>query len=183
MALSKRYIRWVNILLGTVFLLPVTLAFLFYQNGGNYLGKINKGHLITPVISSDQFNIEGYDKKKVALKKKWTVLYHVSRCDEACESVLDKILRVRLALGRDMVRTHAALVTQIKASDELVHLMKEVTKLDTKPLLLKASDKLVEHQIYIVDPLGNLMMRYQDSVPPKHIHQDLIRLLKVSNIG
>jgi hypothetical protein len=37
--------------------------------------------------------------------------------------------------------------------------------------------------IFIVDPLGNLMMRFDARTNPKGLHEDLVRLLKLSNIG
>jgi hypothetical protein len=38
-------------------------------------------------------------------------------------------------------------------------------------------------RIYIVDPLGNLMMSYAPDAPPKALLQDLRKLLKLSHIG
>jgi len=38
-------------------------------------------------------------------------------------------------------------------------------------------------RIYLVDPLGNLMMSYPGDAPPKSILTDLERLLKLSHIG
>ena len=40
-----------------------------------------------------------------------------------------------------------------------------------------------EHAIYIVDPLGNLMMRHDARDDPKGLLTDLKKLLKLSHIG
>jgi hypothetical protein len=37
--------------------------------------------------------------------------------------------------------------------------------------------------VYLVDPLGNLMMFYADGVKPKGMLDDLKRLLRLSSIG
>jgi hypothetical protein len=37
--------------------------------------------------------------------------------------------------------------------------------------------------IYVVDPLGNLMMRYPEDPDPGRVIKDLERLLKLSRIG
>jgi hypothetical protein len=37
--------------------------------------------------------------------------------------------------------------------------------------------------IFVIDPLGNLVMRYDDSVEPKDILKDVTRLLRFSGIG
>ena len=38
-------------------------------------------------------------------------------------------------------------------------------------------------RIFIVDPLGNLMMRFDTRANPKGLHEDLQKLLKLSHIG
>jgi len=40
-----------------------------------------------------------------------------------------------------------------------------------------------EHSLFIVDPLGNLMMRYDVRQDPKGLLQDLKKLLSLSHIG
>ena len=44
-------------------------------------------------------------------------------------------------------------------------------------------DAAVEGRVYLVDPLGNLMMRYPVDAKPKGILKDILRLLKTSWIG
>ena len=39
-----------------------------------------------------------------------------------------------------------------------------------------------EH-IYLIDPLGNLMLRFPRNADPRRMHKDLARLLKASRIG
>jgi hypothetical protein len=38
-------------------------------------------------------------------------------------------------------------------------------------------------RIFIVDPLGNLMMSYSRAIEPKGLLQDMKKLLKLSHIG
>jgi len=45
------------------------------------------------------------------------------------------------------------------------------------------ADTSVRDHIYIVDPLGNVMMRYGKDADPTGIKKDMTRLLKVSRIG
>jgi hypothetical protein len=40
-----------------------------------------------------------------------------------------------------------------------------------------------EHSLYVVDPLGNLVMRYDAREDPKGLLTDLKKLLKLSHIG
>jgi hypothetical protein len=161
------------------------VALFFFYGGAGFLGQTNKGMLVTPVLPTDDLKLKAYDNKPATFQKKWTVLYRVTACDKHCERVMDKLLRARLALGKDMARTEAKLLSAEKVSPALLKIMKDVRGLDTGALLIDNRSKLAldTHTIFIVDPFGNIMMRYPDNSPPKDIHSDLVRLLKVSNIG
>jgi hypothetical protein len=57
---------------------------------------------------------------------------------------------------------------------------------DDEPLLallpMKSSDR-DSRRIYLIDPLGNLMMWYPPGAPPKGMLEDLKRLLGLSHVG
>jgi hypothetical protein len=41
----------------------------------------------------------------------------------------------------------------------------------------------ITHNIYVMDPIGNIMMQFSPDLSPKLILKDLNKLLKVSQIG
>jgi hypothetical protein len=41
----------------------------------------------------------------------------------------------------------------------------------------------IEDYLYVIDPLGNLMMRFPATGEPARIRKDLGRLLKASRVG
>ena len=43
--------------------------------------------------------------------------------------------------------------------------------------------QLNSHRVYLIDPLGNLMMFYAADVKPKGMLEDMKRLLRLSSIG
>jgi len=47
---------------------------------------------------------------------------------------------------------------------------------------LPAAPALADH-IYVVDPLGNLVLRYARDADPGRVIKDLARLLRISGIG
>jgi hypothetical protein len=49
--------------------------------------------------------------------------------------------------------------------------------------LQAVSPQLDANEIYLMDPLGNIMMRFTQDQPPKDIIHDLNKLFKVSQIG
>jgi hypothetical protein len=56
---------------------------------------------------------------------------------------------------------------------------------EAAPLLeqLRNGDPSAADRIYLIDPLGNLMMSYAPDAPPKGMLQDLKRLLGLSSVG
>jgi hypothetical protein len=97
--------------------------------------------------------------------------------------------QTRLALGTDQTRlARVFLVTaNCCAKDYLAHEHAGMTVLDAtgaaaEPLLsLFPGDRA--HAVFIVDPLGNLMMRYDVRRDPPGLLVDLKRLLELSQIG
>jgi hypothetical protein len=41
----------------------------------------------------------------------------------------------------------------------------------------------VRDHVYVIDPLGNLMLRFPKDADPARMNKDLVRLLKASRIG
>jgi hypothetical protein len=51
------------------------------------------------------------------------------------------------------------------------------------PLLRQFPAEDLSHAIFIVDPLANLMMRFDSRADPKGLREDLTKLLKLSHVG
>jgi len=119
-----------------------------------------------------------------ALKGKWVlVTFDAAACGPACEKKLYIVRQVRRAQGKEAERIERLwLVTdgarpraQLLAAIEGTHVAGAAAE------TLKAFPGTAD--IYLVDPLGNLMMRFPaDADPPKMI-KDLERLLKYSRFG
>ena len=50
-------------------------------------------------------------------------------------------------------------------------------------LLPQRAGALNSHRLYLIDPLGNLMMFYAADAKPKGMLEDMKRLLRLSSIG
>ncbi len=61
--------------------------------------------------------------------------------------------------------------------------MFDASQAAAQPLLAQFPADGRARALYIVDPLGNLMMRYDARLPPKGLLEDLKRLLQLSHIG
>jgi hypothetical protein len=51
------------------------------------------------------------------------------------------------------------------------------------PLLQQFPSQQREHTLFVVDPLGNLMMSYDARQNPRGLLEDLKKLLRLSHIG
>lgn len=184
-------------ILVALFFSPLLLAFLLYYgfDGWRPAGSTNNGDLITPARPLPEASLqtpEGAELKLSALRGKWTLVYiGAGQCDARCHEALTLMRQTRLALNDDMARVQRLFLATGECCDqkyldaEQVGLMTARTS-DRGFVATFARDaKPVEQagRIYIVDPLGNLMMSYDPGAKPKGLLEDLKKLLKLSHIG
>lgn len=134
-------------------------------------GAANYGELIAPRP------VSGME----ALRGKWVlVAFDAAACDAYCERKLYFMRQVRRAQGKEMDRVERlwALTDAGKPRPELVAAI-EGTRIQG----LSAFESSATDHIYLVDPLGNLMMRFPRDPDPSRMIKDLQRLLKYSRTG
>jgi hypothetical protein len=151
----------------------------------------NYGQLLPPDRIADVSirQADGSDFTLATLKGKWVLMMVDSgMCDGFCRRKLYSMRQVRLTQGKDMERIERAWLVDDEArpASELISEYRgtRVVSARGSPLLSRLpADVSVRDHIYIVDPLGNLMMRYPRDADPSRIKKDMTRLLKVSGIG
>ena len=118
---------------------------------------------------------------------RWTLLLaSPAPCGPACEQRLAELRQIRLALGesRYVVERMALLVGDVAAPLGEEYAGTTLVRADraAEPALqaLLGPAPTVWDRVYIVDPFGNLMMRYAADAPPKDVLKDMERLLKAS---
>ena len=182
--------------LAALFFVPLLGAFwLYYAGGWRPAGSTNHSELISPArpLPAASFStIDGNAAATDLLRGKWTLVYIGSgSCDEACRKALWTIRQTRLLLAEDMDRVQRVFVAEQNCCDR-DFLAKEHPGLVTitpsaddgsKWLENFPRDSASKEFIFIVDPLGNLMMRFDVAQNPKGLLQDLEKLLKLSHIG
>ena len=180
-----------------VFLLPVTLATLlyFFHDRLPSPGTKNHGELINPARPLKQFAAKTPEGKLLSiayLRGKWTLVQiGEGDCDLYCKASLFKTCQARLAMGEDIKRVQRLyLLPSESAGDYLQPLLSEHPQLAVASLQKEAQEDLLntlgaqpEGNIYIIDPLGNVMMRYSKDSRAKGMIDDLRHLLKASRIG
>lgn len=183
--------------LALLFFGPLGLAFYLYYGHGTWqpVGRVNRGELIEPVrpLPSLALPLLGSgDTARNFLQGKWTLLYApFGRCDAACEARLYDTRQVRLALDRDMTRVQRVLIADPDCCDAAFLRTQHPDLIAVRggtaaaPLLALLPGRAADAApaVYLIDPLGNLMMSYAANTRAKGMLEDLKRLLRLSSIG
>ena len=131
------------------------------------------------------------------LQGKWTIAYlGDGACDERCRKALYLSRQSWIALNKDMDRvqrvflaTGSRVDTDFMAAEHVDLLIALVgADADSKVLLDKfpAYDGVaptVAGRLYLIDPLGNLVLSYSAAAPDKALLTDVKKLLRLSHIG
>lgn len=121
-----------------------------------------------------------------AVKGKWVLVqFDAAACDAYCERKLYFMRQVRRAQGREMPRVARLwLVTDKVAPRAEVLAAIEGTVVIPAPAGVDfPAERSVADHIYLVDPLGNLMMRFPREADPSRVIKDIQRLLRASSFG
>jgi hypothetical protein len=188
---SRRRGRRVLLILAAIFLLPVAVSFaLYYGKLWRPAGSASKGELIEPrpLLADSLRSADGKPADQAVFTGKWSLVYlGDGACNQDCRQALVFARQSRLALNNEMTRVQRVFLATANCCDS-AYLAQEHAGLIT--LDASAARALLAqfpgdqpHSLYIVDPLGNLMMRHDAAHTSKDLLTDLKKLLKLSHIG
>jgi hypothetical protein len=157
-------------------------------------GRRNYGTLIDPqrpVPGVAAITLEGKSVPLASLKDQW-LLVSVSGggCDTVCEKHLYLQRQLREGLGKDKDRLDWVWLVSDRAPvrDTLLPALQQATVLRVDAAVLSQwlapePGQQLEDHLYVVDPMGNWMMRFpaaQDVETAPKVRRDLERLLRAS---
>ena len=187
--------------LAALFFVPLAVAFwLYYGPSGWRPGRgANQGDLIDPARPLPSIALptpDGTATDPGFLRGKWTMLYvGDGLCDDRCRKALYLTRQSHIALNKDMDRVQRVFLVTGRCCDRaflaqehpdlvvaLVEAAESATLLEPFPVYggVPVADA---GRIYLVDPLGNLLMSYSAAAPDKALLQDVKKLLRLSHIG
>jgi cytochrome oxidase Cu insertion factor (SCO1/SenC/PrrC family) len=160
------------------------IAYYFWQPAGH----VNYGELIEPRPVPDAVLelTDGRHFRLSDLKGEWLLLAaDRAACDERCRLKLTYMRQMRLAQGKEKERIERVwLVTDRGAPDRALlaehpglAVVREQGSVIAKSLPAAVSP--AEH-IYVIDPHGNVMMRFPRDADPRRMLKDISRLLRHS---
>jgi hypothetical protein len=178
-----------------LFTAPLAFAFwLYYGSSWRPVSTTNNGELIAParpLAAISLPRVDGSASGVAIFSGKWSlVVIADGRCDARCQQTLVYTRQTVLGLGRLGSRLQRVLLATGNCCDR-DYLAREQADLITLDASAPAASAWLqgfpnqnrERMIFIVDPLGNLMMRYDSMLDPKGLRTDLKRLLDLSHIG
>ena len=183
--------RLTLLLILVLFAAPLTIAWVLNFSGDFTPGATtNHGTLVQPVRpvqATTWIDAHGVPIDPALFEHHWTLVYRLAGpCDEACHEALYALRQVRLAQGKNIDRVQRLLLLDDAPNPEWSAEVEThypgllIARPDAGTALEEFS---VPGRIYLVDPLGNLMMEYAPDADPRGIIKDLERLLRISYVG
>ena len=188
--------------LASLFFVPLLVAFWLYYGGSSWrpAGGTNQGDLINPAVPLPAVSLAKPDGTRTPvdfLQGQWTIAYlGDGACDERCRKALYLSRQTWISLNKDMDRVQRVLLAtgpRVDAGfmaadhvDLLVALVGDDVDSQTLLATFPAFDGIAPTaagRLYLIDPLGNLVLSYSAAAPDKALLTDLKKLLRLSHIG
>lgn len=187
--------RKVFVLMLIFFLVPVIVVIMMYRLNWVPHGT-SIGELVTPArLLTDTTELQDHEAKALSpqfWKDKWSIVLIAADCQKTCLDKLHDMRQLHASLYKDMDRAQRVLITTtqdtstIKADYPDLIIINQptvsVTKL-SQQFNIGQEEATIGNRLYVVDPLGHLMMSYKPSVPLTDVRKDISRLLRYSWAG
>lgn len=191
MPMTKEQLRGRLILLGisALFAIPIVAAAWLYFGPGDWRPAAHTEHgvLVTPPVELPDKAFES-SAGPFRFREVWTlIVFADERCDATCIKTLENVRQIRLSLGPKMSRLQTVFLPQNAAAADTLDSTAFPKLYIAEPAAADLVNERLGHwdngQIFLVDPLGNLMMSYSPGAPMGDVRADLGHLLKLSGIG
>lgn len=187
------------ILAAALFVLSPLAAWLYHsgyigEQGVTIDGK-NNGELIHPARPLETIVLQDLSGKKIsrdAFLGLWTLVEIADKpCAEDCMKNVYKMRQIRLALGKDAYRVQRMVLSEeFTDMEKIMHdnpgtlfyrlVAESKTMLERFPDYIDGNISPISNRVYVIDPQGNLMMRYPHDMNPSLVLKDLRQLLKAT---
>lgn len=183
----RKNTRWKLLLLFLLFAAPILLAFLFYFNAEKLPFKtMNYGSFLEEPFAWQDLNlyqaVSGNKIVSALPPKHWGILYYEKKhCRRNCINNLYKLRQTRLALGVAQESLELFFVTGSLFDDHATTktlLANQYRTIQHLFLLGEDSTYLESGHMYIVDPLGKIILFYPTNPNPEKMYKDLKRLVR-----
>ena len=177
------------------FVTPIVVVITMYKLDWRPQGA-SVGELVVPprLLNMNQALLFNNGKQVPAdiWKDKWSMLYVTGDCDETCRGKLHAMRQLHVSLYKEIPRMQRVLVTTSQdvaaiheAYPELLIVNQPQVEISalSEQFQINETPALSANRIYLIDPLGHLMMSFAPSTDAALIRKDITRLMKYSWAG
>ena len=182
-----------------IFLTPIvviTVSTVWYYSGYGPEEKVNYGHLLSEPIDIGTLDLElDYQNLNVdSMERKWMLVHFINgACLERCADLIYVARQVNVLLARQQTRVKRYIAAPIEVKPKLENFFTtyqdlnfiEVKDQSTTIQEFKKNgiDPFAQPNMFVIDPIGNIILHYSGEVDGKKLLADLKKLLGASKIG
>jgi hypothetical protein len=182
--MSKKKNNWFVKAVWLITLGPLVIAWtMAYTEFGIPTGTKNNGELQQPGLVVPQALVDEQNGR-------WGLIVASDACDATCEQEVYRLQQLFISMGKEQERLHAIwLSTQARPTDSDLSVKLDyhyVTYMQDETSFNWFKDNKLawqDHSIWLVDPLGNLVLRFSPDLTGREMMADINWLLKASRIG
>lgn len=178
--------------------IPFLIAWYLKEHPQTLVTHTNNGALITPPVPTDLIEFTGLDQfsrnNMSEIAGHWVLLNVIAGndCNQACLEAMHKTKQIVLMLNKDLTRTRRLVAVFNQPPEALSatwwgddsRLLRALAMPELKRKLTTIrKTEIPEGMLFLMDPLGNLMMQYEPGFDPYKVKDDLKKLLMISQIG
>ena len=179
------------LLINFLFFGPLALAVFIYATGGwRPGGSTENGELLWPPVTIPDITLQpaSDNNPRKHLRDVWNLLYTgPGDCDDSCKNRLIDMRQMRLTFGKDANRLQLVFLADSGSVDRSYITAEHPALLVAEPENTGAQLAVLEEyaagDLYLVDPQGNVILKYPSDMPIADVRKDIKKLLKLSQIG
>ena len=191
---QQRKGRMIFIAMAIFFAVPLLVVVMMLRFNWVPAGK-SLGELIVPPRMMSVNGVLSASDGKSAERfwtDKWNMVYLADECQKACMDRLHDLRQIQVSLYKDMPRVQRVLLTttadvvNIKSTYPdmlIINQPGEVINNMAQQFNIGEENALQSGRLYLIDPLGYIMMSYPQTTKAADIRKDMVRLLKSSWAG
>ncbi|HTI96683.1 MAG TPA: hypothetical protein VL425_09270 [Rudaea sp.] len=174
--------RLVLVGIAVLFAIPLAAAFLLRGSDWQPARTLQSGILVQPPRNVSAAPVTLADGSRYAWQDpqyRWTlVMLPGSACAQNCQTRLDEALRMRITLGRNADRLRVLYLGPALAADFLgTRASLAAGRDDSGAFAFARAQGADDLALALVDPRGQLMLRYADGYSAQGLRSDVVKIL------
>ena len=182
-----------------IFLTPIiviTVSTVWYYSGYGPEEKVNYGRLLSDPIDVGTLELElDYQNLNVdSMERKWMLVHFINdACLESCANLIYVARQVNVLLARQQTRVKRYIAAPIEVKPKLENFFTTYQDLNfievkdqsktVREFKKSGIDPFAQPNMFVIDPIGNIILHYSGEVDGKKLLADLKKLLGASKIG